>query len=211
MRRLASRSCAQQVRSMATHDSFVGRESAATLGWSDTCSSIGIAMSDVSRSIKEGIGFGLIAGIVFAIAQVIAAVIASVPAIFVFRMFASVLLGGPALATTPAPAAIGIGIIANLYLSAMFGLFYGIYNSALTQPTRRSLARQATIGALYGVMLWLMSSQVFARYRYPWLLELPQVPQIFLHAVCYGLPLGLLYATAERHVVAIQQPYGHTR
>ena|SRR5437868_1694333 len=166
-------------------------------------------MSEVNRSIKEGIGFGLIAGIVFAIAQVIAAVVVREPAIFVFRRLASVLLGAQALVTTPTPTAVGVGIFANLYLSAMFGLFYGVYNSALTQPTRRSLARQATIGALYGVMLWLVNSQVFARYRYPWLLELPQLPQMFLHAVFYGVPLGLLYATAERRVVSIQQPYSH--
>ena len=157
-------------------------------------------MSDVSRSAKEGLGFGLIAGAVFAVAQVVTTMIAGDSAILAFRRLASILIGSDALAVTPA-AAVGIGIIGHLYLSAAYGLFYGFYNSALTMPTRRSLGRQAVIGPLFGVMLWLVNFQVFARARYPWLLELPQLPLAFLHAVFFGLPLGLLYATAERRVV----------
>jgi len=166
-------------------------------------------MSDVSRSIKEGAGFGLIAGAVFAIAQVIATMIAGEAAIVAFRRLASVLLGPDALAVTPTVTAVGVGLVGHFFLSVMFGLFYGIYNSALTMPTRRSFQRQAVIGPLYGVMLWLVNFQVFARYRYPWLLELPAAPQVFLHAVCFGLPLGLLYATAERRVIPMQRPYSY--
>ena len=66
-------------------------------------------------------------------------------------------------------------IIAHLYLSAMFGLFYGVYNSALTMPTRRSLPREAVIGMLYGALLWLVNFHVFAPLRAPWFLVLPPV------------------------------------
>ena len=166
-------------------------------------------MSDVNRSIKEGTGFGLIAGVVFAIAQVIATVLAGDPAILAFRRFASVLLGPEALTATPEATAVGVGLVAHLFLSAMYGLFYGVYNSALTMPTRRSVVRQAAIGPIFGIMLWLVNFQVFAQYRYPWLLELPQGPQVFLHAVFYGLPLGLLYASAERRVIPVQRPYSY--
>ncbi len=159
--------------------------------------------------MKEGIGLGLIAGAVLAIAQVIATMLSGDPAIVAFRRFASVLLGPEALVTTPAATAIGVGLIAHLFLSAIYGLFYGVYNSALTMPTRRSIARQAIIGPLFGVMLWLVNFQVFARYRYPWLLALPQAPQVLLHAVCYGLPLGLLYAGAERRAVTVQRPFSY--
>lgn len=167
-------------------------------------------MSDVTRSAKEGLGFGLIAGVVFAIAQVAATVIAGEPAIVAFRTLASVWLGPEALTVTPAATATGIAIIGHLYLSAMYGLFYGLYNSALTLPTRRSIGRQAVIGPLFGVMLWLVNLNVFARYRYPWLIELSPAPQAFLHAVFFGLPLGLLYATAERRAIPAQRPYRHT-
>jgi hypothetical protein len=167
------------------------------------------AMSDVTRSVREGLGFGLIAGTVFAIAQVAATMIAGDSAILAFRRLASVVLGSDALAVTPAATAVGVGIVVHLYLSAMYGAFYGIYNSALTMTSRRSLERQALIGPLFGVMLWLVNFQVLARVRYPWWLDLPQLPQICLHAVFFGLPLGLLYATAERRVVPAQRPYSY--
>jgi hypothetical protein len=157
-----------------------------------------ISMPDVSRSVQQGVGSGLLAGAMFAAAQVIAAVTTGDPAVIAFRRSASVLLGPAALTTTPTAIAIVVGLIAHAYLSTMYGLSYGIYNSALSAPTRRSPHRQAAIGALYGVVLWLVNLQLFARIVFPWLLAIPQPLQVFLHAVCFGLPLGLRYATAER-------------
>jgi hypothetical protein len=159
---------------------------------------IDLVSSDVTRSAKEGLGFGLIAGVVFAIAQVIATVVAGEPPFLAFRRIASVFVGPLALDTIPAPTVLLVAVIAHLFLSAIYGLFYGIYNSALTMPTRRSVQRQAVIGVLFGVMLWLVNFQVFARYLSPWLLELPQAAQVLLHALCFGLPLGLMYGTAEQ-------------
>ncbi len=161
-------------------------------------------MSDVGRSVKEGAIGGLIAGVIFAIAYILASLIAGDAAIIPFRRLASVLLGTDALTTTSPPTVVVIALIAHLYLSTMFGLFYGVYNSALTMRTRSSPRRQAVVGMIYGVMLWLINYNVFARYRYPWLLALPQAPQVLLHALFYGLPLGLLYATAERRATALE-------
>ena len=164
-------------------------------------------MSDVTRSIKEGVGFGLIAGAVFAAAETVVAIATGSPALMPFRMFASVLLGADALAVTPAATAFAVGLIAHLWLSTMYGLFYGIYNSALTMPTRKAHGRQAVIGLLFGAMLWLVNFQVFARFQYPWFFEMAQAPQLVLHAVFFGLPLGLLYATAERRGRPVQRAY----
>lgn len=161
-------------------------------------------MSDVGRSVKEGAISGLIAGVIFAVAYVLSAIIAGDAAIMPFRRLASVLLGTAALTTTPAATAVVIALVAHLYFSTMFGLFYGVYNSALTMRTRRSVRRQAVIGPLFGVMLWFVNYNIFARFRYPWLLELPQAPQAILHALFYGLPLGLLYGSAERRVTAAE-------
>jgi hypothetical protein len=155
-------------------------------------------MSDVSRSVHQGVGSGLLAGAMFAAAQVIAAVTTGDSAVIAFRRSASVLLGPAALTTTPTAVAIVVGVIAHAYLSTMYGLSYGVYNSALSASTRRSAPRQAAIGALYGVALWLGNLQLFARIVFPWLLAVPQPVQVFLHAVCFGLPLGLRYAAAER-------------
>lgn len=167
-------------------------------------------MSDVGRSIKEGTGLGLIAGAVSGAAVVVTTLIGGDPPIAALRTIASLLLGPAALERTPAPTAAVIGIVAHLYLSALFGLFYGVYNSALTMPTRRSLPREAIIGMLYGALLWLVNFHVFAPLRAPWFLVLPPVPMLVLHVVSYGLPLGLLYATAERHVVLTSASGGVT-
>lgn len=166
-------------------------------------------MSDVTRSIKEGTGFGLIAGVVFAAAETVAAVASGNPVLMPFRMSASLLLGPDALVVTPGTTALAVGTIAHLYLSTMYGLFYGIYNSALTMPTRKAHGRQAVIGLLFGVMLWLVNFHALARFHAPWFLDLPQGPQMLLHAVFFGLPLGLLYATAERRVRRVQRAYSY--
>jgi hypothetical protein len=155
-------------------------------------------MADVSRSVHLGVGSGLLAGATFAAAQVIAAVTSGGPAVIAFRRSASVLLGPAALTTTPTAIAVIVGLIAHAYLSTIYGLSYGVYSSALSAPTRHSAPRQAAIGALYGVVLWLVNLELFARIVFPWLLAVSQPVQVFLHAVCFGLPLGLRYAAAER-------------
>jgi hypothetical protein len=155
-------------------------------------------MADVSRSVHQGVGSGLLAGATFAAAQVIAAVTSGAPAVIAFRRSASVLLGPAALTTTPTAIAVIVGLIAHAYLSTIYGLSYGVYSSALSAPTRHSAPRQAAIGALYGVVLWLVNLELFARIVFPWLLAVSQPVQVFLHAVCFGLPLGLRYAAAER-------------
>src|SRR5262249_29996055 len=134
-------------------------------------------------------------------------VLGGAPPVMAFRRLASIVLGITALNVTPTATAVVLGVIVALYLGAMFGLFYGLYNSALTFETRRSPGRQAIVGPLYGVMLWLVNFNVFARWRYPWLLDIPQGPQVVLHAVGYGLPLGLLYASAERRAVGTEHRY----
>ncbi|HEX3482379.1 MAG TPA: hypothetical protein VHT91_45495 [Kofleriaceae bacterium] len=165
-----------------------------------------IAMADVSRSVHQGVGSGLLAGATFAVAQVIAAVTSGAPAVIIFRRSASVLLGPAALTTTPTAIAVVVGLIAHAYLSTIYGLSYGVYNSALSAPTRHSAPRQAAIGALYGVVLWLVNLELFARIVFPWLLAVSQPVQVFLHAVCFGLPLGLRYAAAERDAWPTQLP-----
>lgn len=159
-------------------------------------------MSDVGRSIKEGTGYGLVAGSILGVGLVVATIIDGGPPIIVFRTLASVLLGPQAFSDTPAATAVVLGVITLLYFSAMFGLCYGLYNSALTLKTRRSLPREAVVGMIYGAMVWLVSFRLVIPLRWPWLLVVPSVPVFAMLVVLYGLPLGLLYATAERHALS---------
>lgn len=153
------------------------------------------------RGIKEGIGLGLIAGVIFAVMEVVAAVMMGNPALMPFRMFASTVLGSAALETAGAGTAFLVGAIAHLILSGIFGLIYGAVNAQFGADTRASWGQQAGIGVAFGALLWLVNFQIIARVLYPWFLEAPQFAQMMLHALFFGLPLGVMYAAAERRVV----------
>jgi hypothetical protein len=158
-------------------------------------------MSDVTRSMREGTVFGVIAGLVFAVAESIAATLTGHRVLDVFRAVASLPLGPEASMTTPSGRMIGVALAFHIALCAIYGLFYGAYCSALTMRSRRSIARQSVVGLLYGAMLWLINFRMVAPSGFPWMLEIAAIPQLVMHAVWFGLPLGVLYGTAERHAV----------
>lgn len=157
------------------------------------------------RGLKEGVRFGLIAGIIFGIMEVIGAAVMGDPALMPIRMFASVVLGQAALETVAAGTVLIVGIIVHLALSAGFGLVYGLVNSRLSIETQTNWARQAGIGLLFGAALWLVNFQIISRVLYPWFLMAPQFLQMMMHAIFFGLPLGLMYAGAERRVRHIRK------
>lgn len=152
------------------------------------------------RGVKEGAGFGVVAGIIFAIVEVLGAAMMGNPPLMPFRMFASVLLGQGAMETMSAGGAFVVGTVVHLVLSAAFGAVYGLVNSRLAAETQTSRGRQVGIGLAFGVILWLVNFHIIARILYPWFLMTPQFLQMMMHAVFFGLPLGLLYAGAERRV-----------
>lgn len=155
------------------------------------------------RGIKEGIGFGLIGGMIFGVMEVVGAAIMGNPPLMPIRMFASTVVGQQALMEIPAATAIPIGLIAHFALSAVFGAIYGAINARLSIESKTSYDRQAAIGLVFGAMLWLVNFQIIARLLYTWFLTTPQFLQMAMHAMFFGLPLGLMYAAAERaHHVA---------
>ena len=97
----------------------------------------------------------------------------------------------------------------HLALSALLGLIYGLVNARLSPETETRWARQAGLGLLFGALVWLVNFQVVARLLYPWFLTTPQSVQLLLHALFFGLPLGLMYAAAERRVQHVQRAHGH--
>lgn len=153
-----------------------------------------------SRGAKEGLGFGVIAGIIFAVMEMAGSALMGNPLLMPIRMFASVVLGQSALDTDPLGTVVVVGTIAHLALSAAFGLIYGFVNARFSPTTETSWARQTGLGLLFGVALWLINFQIIARFLYPWFLEAPQFLQMAMHAIFFGLPLGLMYAAAERRV-----------
>jgi hypothetical protein len=150
------------------------------------------------RGAKEGIGFGLIAGMIFAVMEVVGAAMMGQPPLMPIRMFASTVLGQAALMETATGTVLIVGLAAHFALSAIYGLIYGLINAKFSAPTETSYGRQAGLGLLFGAMLWLVNFQVIARVLYPWFLDAPQFLQMAMHAMFFGLPLGLMYAEAER-------------
>jgi hypothetical protein len=154
--------------------------------------------SATKRGVKEGIGFGIVAGVIFALMETVAAAGMGDPPLMPFRMFASIVLGEAALETIGTGTAFLVGSIVHLVLSGVFGLVYGVLNSRLSVEARTAWTSQAGIGLAFGAVLWLVNFQVIARIAFPWFLMAPQFAQLMLHALFFGLPLGLMYAAAER-------------
>lgn len=152
------------------------------------------------RGAKEGIGFGLIAGVIFAMMEIAGAAAMGNPPLMPIRMFASIVLGEAALETVPMGSALLVGVVVHLALSALFGLIYGLLNARTSTATQTQWGRQAGLGLLFGLALWLVNFQIIARVLYPWFLTTPQFLQALMHALFFGLPLGLMYAAAERRV-----------
>ena len=158
------------------------------------------------RGSKEGLGFGVIAGIIFAVAEVVAASILGNPLLTPFRAFASILLGQSAM---QAASVVVLGSIVHLVLSGVFGLIYGLINAGFSPRTETSWGRQIGVGLAFGAAVWLANFQIIARIGYPWFLTMPQFAQLVIHALCFGLPLALMYVAAERRAQHIVRSPAH--
>jgi NADH:ubiquinone oxidoreductase subunit 3 (subunit A) len=155
------------------------------------------------RTVSEGALGGLVAGAVLAIAEVLLALLTGGSALTPFRMFASVAFGRVALGTMAPGLALLVGALVHFLLSAIFGGVYGRMNKPFEAETRGSWLRQSAIGLFFGLVLWFLNFQVTARILYPWFLAMPQVPQMLLHAFCFGLPLGLMLAAEEHRLFGV--------
>ena len=154
---------------------------------------------EMTRALKEGVGFGVIAGILFAIASMIVAAAGGQPAAEPLRNAASVVLGSDALVSMSGGTLL-TGIVVHVVLSAIFGAVYGLFDGALSRDLRSSYGWQAGLGLVFGVALWLVNFQIIARVVYPWFIDQNQLVAAAMHAVFFGLPLGLMIAASERIV-----------
>ena len=153
------------------------------------------------RSVGEGIKAGLIAGVIFAMMEIVGAAMMGNPPLMPVRMFASVVLGQGAM-EGPLGVPLVVGTIAHLVLSAVFGIVYGLLAARTSEATKTSFGRQAGLGILFGLVVWLVNFHIIARVLYPWFLGTPQFLQAVMHGLFFGLPLALIYAVSERRVHA---------
>ncbi len=150
-------------------------------------------------SATNGLLFGMVAGVVLALAEVALAVATGDSPMRPVRMSAGVILG-PAVfsAQVPDGTALLLGVGVHLAISAVVGLFYSVLDALLPPDGRGRWEFQAAVGMLYGIFVWLVNFQFVGRGSYPWFLDVPQFPQIVLHAFFLGLPLSTLFTAAER-------------
>lgn len=162
-----------------------------------------------SRSlVARGACAGLVGGLVFGVMEIVAAAAMDQPPVMPVRMFASVLLGRDALTTSSLGAIWAVGVAAHFAIAALWGLLFAGVARSLSPQARASVGGEAVLGLVWGTLVWLLNFHVIARIAYPWFLDTPQGLQWLLHALFYGLPVGLSYALQERaligrpHVVA---------
>jgi len=145
--------------------------------------------------MRIGAGAGLFAGAVFAIMLVAAAAMNGQSPFLPLGMFASLLMGEGALHTLSSLPMV-VGTLVTITLSMIFGAIYGVLIGFLSQQTRSNWAFEALAGLAFGAALWLINFQVFGRLLFPWLASGPQLVLVVAHTLFFGVPLGLIHATA---------------
>lgn len=141
------------------------------------------------------VGLGETAGVLFA-----SAVLLALGGEVATRLAASVLLGSAALepARLDVWGAITVALPVHVTLSALLAALHRRLHAAMPAALRVSARAQAVAGGLFGLLVYLVNVQLIARRAYPWFLDAPQLRLAALHALLFGLPLGLLAAIASR-------------
>ena len=158
-------------------------------------------------SLRDGAVGGLIAGWVFAIAQMIAALATREPTNLPWRMAASLVLGREALRMEWSLGLAFVAFAVHFSLSILFGMLWAA--AARGWPSvRDSIGSHTALSSLFGVLVWLLNVQLVARGLFPWLMPYSSFTLMLLHALAYGLPLGLYVATRVRAVDHIVEEEG---
>ncbi len=110
-----------------------------------------------------------------------------------FKEASSVWLGPQALSEKPSiilvlVLGIATGLFASVAWGALFGLSLAIYRSSLSR------GMIVTLGALFGIFVWLADFYILAPLFWPWLSEISSLWYLVGHMCFFGLPLGLYVA-----------------
>jgi hypothetical protein len=150
----------------------------------------------VGRIETDTVVAGLIAGTGMAVLEMIASVIAGQSALLPLRSAASIVLHESAFGPDVLLIAL-VGAVIHFSIATMYAFAFGVFNTQLPWITRIRAPVQALLGMAFASLIWLLDFQFIARFFYPWMLDHSQLVQWLLHAVGFGLPLGVLYAQRE--------------
>jgi hypothetical protein len=141
--------------------------------------------------LKAGAIGGLLAGAIFAVMEMFMAAVMGMGLLGPWGAFGSIVLGKSAMGGMTFGIFI-VGFVVHFALSALFGVVWGALSRILPLSVRASFGAHGAAAAIFGVGLYLVNFQVLARLFYPWFLNMNQFGQLMLHALAFGLPLGLL-------------------
>jgi len=161
----------------------------------------------VGRIEAETVVSGVIAGAIMIGVESMASLVTGRHVLLPFRYAASIVMGSDALEGSWLSVFI-LGTIVHFSIATMFAFAYGVMNTQLPGRERAWGAREAMLGMLFATVVWLLDFQLIARFFYPWMLDHSQPVQWWLHAVGFGLPLGLLFAAREKAPDDVVRPAG---
>jgi hypothetical protein len=161
-------------------------------------------MKFTTREAWQGIGAGAVAGFILAIVSIALSSAAGRDPDLPFRVFHSLWFGDlPFREHAGGPPrdydVMIVGSVVHLGMSVLTGVGFALIATGTARIRRRPLSLETltAMGIGYGLLLWLVNFQLLGRILYPWLLELPQVGVALLHAIAYGVPVGLAYGLFE--------------
>lgn len=150
------------------------------------------------RGIQSCLLFGLVVGPMLAAAEVVTYLAAGLNAERPLRLAASLVTGPGVFTAADGPSATFVAFGAYLAIAAFWGAVYGALTAHAPTNVRRGYADQASLGMFFGAFTWLVGFRVVGPAFAPWVLAEPVMPQLLLHVFGFGLPIGLLFARAER-------------
>jgi hypothetical protein len=152
---------------------------------------------DEKRVAREGFGFGMIAGVVLLAAEMMTwgpGAPLRVPAVLV--------LGFGALESSLGTTYL-VGLVVHLLLAGIFGLVYAEIEARLPAEPRRHNGIQIGVAVTYAALLWLVSFELFGAWLFPELVTAARIIELPLMVLFYGVPLGWMFAAAERRTPQI--------
>jgi hypothetical protein len=153
---------------------------------------------DTRRGIQSCVLFGLVVGPMLAAAEVVTYLAVGLNAERPLRLAASLVEGPAVFTAADGASATMVAFGAYLVIAAFWGAVYGALTAHAPTGVRRGYADQASLGMFFGAFVWFVGFRLLGPIFAPWVLAEPILPQLLLHMFGFGLPIGLLFARAER-------------
>ena len=157
-------------------------------------------LRDLDRRIAYGVVGGTFAGLLFLLANMWFADSQGLPAVAPLYDISTIFYFADK--PDPQPVNAAVGLIVHLTLSGAFGAAL-----AALAPLAKGAARLVGMGAVFGLVLYLVNFQILGRVAFEWFQEGPnQTFEVFAH-LGYGLlvvPFLVRFAstTAEQHTAS---------